>query len=268
MNETEQIFRILIGWSNGRIDFVSIGDLETLLRESIEDDALKRWENSRIFEKCRVNIYNPKTAFLCGEKGMLASVIDVENTTEIWRARNVPLDTLNMEVPIWDKDGSWIDENSFTVSTAYGHVRIYDIRAQKRPVLSISLSEEVSRQKGTSKIQQLTRNDYMISLNCIRTNIFSKDKIITSSNRGDMYTIDIRKENASKKGHVLGRFKGIQGAVRDILLSDEVPNTVFATGLDRFLRVYDTNSHVEIGKCYLKFRQSCLSTSSIFEAAE
>lgn len=245
----------MIGWDNGHIDFISIYELESLISEE-EESPITKWENQRIFEKCKVN---NNTALLCGSKGMLASVVDLEQTKELWRSRNVPQDTLNMEVPIWDKDGAWIDDFTFSTSTAYGHVRVYDIRAQKRPILNLSISSEVSRQKGTSKIQQLTRMDNTISLNCIRTNIFSSNRLITSSNRGDMYTIDIRKENANKNGHVLGRFKGVQGSIRDIVMDESFPDTVFATGLDRFLRAFDTNTHQELGKCYLKLRQTSLA---------
>lgn len=56
----------------------------------------------------------------------------------LWTARNVPLDFLDMEVPIHDKSLAWIDPNhTFLCVTAYKHLRVYDIRAQRKPTVTV-----------------------------------------------------------------------------------------------------------------------------------
>ena len=46
----------------------------------------------------------------------------------IWQARNLPNDELDLQIPIFDTDASFLDQNHIVVTTAYGEVREYDIR--------------------------------------------------------------------------------------------------------------------------------------------
>lgn len=199
---------------------------------------------------------------LCGGSEILATVVDISQKKEVWRAKNVPHDTLNMRVPVFDKDGDWMDSSTIVTSTAFGQIRLYDIRGPRRPIFDISLTDEIARNNGITKIQQITRRDNDISLNCVRCNVHSQDNIIVSSNRGDMYSVDVRLATKEHKGHVLGRFKGIQGSVRDIKIDENIENTVFATGLDRFVRAYNTKNFKEKGRCYTKLKQNCLVVTS------
>ena len=259
------IIRIVLGWNNGSINFVDINNLEELLNEESSEECIDKWAHGRSFNRCKPYFRfgeSTNKILLCGVSELLASVVDVEQRKEIWRARNVPHDMLNMSIPVWDKDGDWMDPSTIVTSTAYGHIRLYDIRGPKRPVFTTSLTDEVARNNGITKIQQITRNDNDISLNCVRCNIHSQDNIIVSSNRGDMYSIDVRLATKEHKGHILGRFKGIQGSIRDIVIDENIENTVFASGLDRFVRVYSTKTFKEIDRCYTKLRQNCLSTST------
>ncbi|KAM7541459.1 hypothetical protein Aperf_G00000038307 [Anoplocephala perfoliata] len=76
---------------------------------------------------------------ICGGKDVLFSVWDLENTAaSLFTAKNVRPDTLDLEVPIWLSDASFVEgyENRlFVTSSKYGDFCVYDLRSgQRRPV--------------------------------------------------------------------------------------------------------------------------------------
>ena len=78
-----------------------------------------------------------------GSKDTLLQLWDVNHKEKkaVWQARNLPNDELDLQVPIYDTDGFFIDKNHVTVCTGYGDVREYDIRGQRRPIFNTKVSE-------------------------------------------------------------------------------------------------------------------------------
>lgn len=63
------------------------------------------------------------------------SVYDLEKTEFSWRAKNVPNDEFNLKVPIWDVDVAQRSSgNIFYTATAFGEIRVYDKKAQLKPI--------------------------------------------------------------------------------------------------------------------------------------
>ncbi len=72
-------------------------------------------------------------------------------------------------------------------------------------------------------------------------------KVAVADGAGDIRTVEMR------TGRSLANFKGFTGGVRALALHPTLPYLA-AVGLDRFLRVYDANSHRLLKKFYLKQR--------------
>ncbi|KAJ2719467.1 Ribosome biogenesis protein nsa1 (NOP7-associated protein 1) [Coemansia sp. Benny D115] len=149
----------------------------------------------------------------------------------LFKARNVRNDWLDLRVPVWLTDMQFIDSNTSTpqvaVSTGHGHIRIYDTRAQQRPVKNWAL--------GKQPLTHLCQSHV-------------KPELFFSDNLGNLRHLDMR------TGRVVGGYKGISGAVTDIALSED-GRLVGQVGLDRFLRVYEADGQRRLKhRAYIKQR--------------
>ena len=114
-------FRVLVPSSDGKIYFEKFG------RDRSGDESLDVMDVGRQVEKAHFDS-NLDNVLVIGGKGNLAQVFDLDTQKEVWKAKNVKKDWLDMEVPIWDKDAQYLNEsngNSFITTTAYGHVMTY-----------------------------------------------------------------------------------------------------------------------------------------------
>ena len=71
-------------------------------------------------------------------------VWDVETQQIRFRAKNVPHDNIELRVPVWIKDMQFLQSPSDSIfkvvtGTAYSEVRLYDSKAQRRPVHEITI---------------------------------------------------------------------------------------------------------------------------------
>ncbi|KAJ2583374.1 Ribosome biogenesis protein nsa1 (NOP7-associated protein 1) [Coemansia sp. RSA 1836] len=136
-----------------------------------------------------------------------------------------------MRVPVWITDMQFIGDNTTTptiaVSTGYKQIRIYDARAQQRPVHDWNVSKHLI-------------NHILVS--------HTKPELFFADNEGNLQLMDLR------TGRIIGGYKGIAGAVKAIALSED-GTKVAAAGLDRFLRVYETHGmHRMLHRAYIKQR--------------
>ncbi|KAJ1821947.1 Ribosome biogenesis protein nsa1 (NOP7-associated protein 1) [Coemansia sp. RSA 2599] len=135
----------------------------------------------------------------------------------LFRSENVEPDWLGLRVPVWITDMQFLDSNTsnpqMVVSTRHSHIRIYDAKAQRRPVHSWEIGKAPIVHMAASHV---------------------KPEIFYSDNLGNLNQLDLR------TGKVIGGYKGISGAVTDIALSED-GRRVAEVGLDRFLRVYEAD---------------------------
>lgn len=57
--------------------------------------------------------------------------------SRVWKAKNLPDNDFDLEVPIYDTCAEYLpySTNEFVTTTAHGEIRLYDTRAQARPVM-------------------------------------------------------------------------------------------------------------------------------------
>jgi len=65
----------------------------------------------------------------------------------LWQARNLPNDELDLQIPIFDTDLCYLSANNLVAVTAFGDVREYDIRGQRRPVIASTLKQPAGSEK-------------------------------------------------------------------------------------------------------------------------
>ncbi|KAJ2236588.1 Ribosome biogenesis protein nsa1 (NOP7-associated protein 1) [Coemansia sp. RSA 485] len=178
---------------------------------------------------CRMRAHKEKLSlFAAGGREQELSIWDAETACvgseyaeprckPLFKSENVEPDWLGLRVPVWITDMQFLDSNTtnpqMVVSTRHSHIRIYDAKAQQRPVQSWEI--------GKTPILHMVASH-------------AKPEIFYSDNLGNLNQLDLR------TGKVIGGYKGISGAVTDIALSED-GKRVAEVGLDRFLRVYEAD---------------------------
>ncbi|CAK7336668.1 unnamed protein product [Dovyalis caffra] len=79
-----------------------------------------------------------------GGKGVEVNLWDLENSTKIWTAKSPPVNSLGIFTPTWFTCTTFLgndDHRKFVAGTNSHQVRLYDISAQRRPVLSFDFRE-------------------------------------------------------------------------------------------------------------------------------
>jgi len=147
---------------------------------------------------------------------------------EIWRARNVPNDNLDIRQPIRITAVTYISSSSaghhLVTGTQLGDIRRYDTRAARRPV---------SNWIGMGK---------MGGIRSLQKGIL-ENELFMSDNGSNLFSIDLR------TGGILTAYKGISGAITSMVSS---PSEMVSTALDRYIRVHSvvpperSGSHQEL----------------------
>lgn len=177
----------------------------------------------------RVNDTGTQVAL--GGKDNDIKIWNLETGATIFKGRNVPNDSLDMPVPIWITDAVWTGENSLLACTAFNQIRAYDLR-QRRPIRDLSL--------------KIKGDDANRHLNCIAKD--AHNNAITADNFGLVSLVDVYGGQ-----RLLTSFKGPKASVRSIDV-DLDAGIMACGGLDRYVRMYDLESHKQIGRCYVKQR--------------
>lgn len=152
----------------------------------------------------------------------------------IFTAKNVKHDFLNLRVPVWVTCIQWLDEDDITkivIGTGHHHIRVYDTKKARRPILSVEHGEYPIRSIALNK---------------------DKTQVIFSDTYGSVNVVDIN------NGKLIGSFKGFSGSVSD-LWSNPEKDILATVSLDRHLRVFSTLGKRQLlHKVYLKQRINCV----------
>ncbi|KAJ1663992.1 Ribosome biogenesis protein nsa1 (NOP7-associated protein 1) [Coemansia sp. RSA 1813] len=136
----------------------------------------------------------------------------------LFKSKNVAHDNLGLRVPVWITDMQFLSDDTtnphVAVSTGHKQIRIYDAKVGSQPVHDWNT---VSKHPI-----------YHILASHVKPELFFADNV------GNLQQLDLR------MGRVVGGYKGIAGAVRSIALSEDGA-MVAEAGLDRFVRVYETD---------------------------
>jgi len=133
-------------------------------------------------------------------KGALLQLWDTEKGCQIWKAKNLPNDELDLAIPIWDTDAAMKGPSQIATCTAYGELRAYDTK-QKRPLHHIS---EISNGIPLSNIIR----------SAARSHLF-----YTSSQEGHIFMLEERKSKYLLSQNFLDfklikKFTGSKGSIR------------------------------------------------------
>ena len=109
------------------------------------------------------------------------------------------------------------------VATRYGHVRLYDIAAD--------------RQAKTDKA--LTTR----AINCMTLDTTNPKRVLYGTTTGEILGLDIERQE------ITGGFRGVSSSIR---MCASCGNVLVACGLDRFMRVFDLRRRTLITKTYIK----------------
>lgn len=172
----------------------------------------------------------------CPSNGRLVATGGKErqNNLKVWdldaqkctfTSKNVPNDYLQLEVPVWDADVIFTDENCLATCSRFGYIRRYDTRAQRRPVLEYVNSKE------------------QISYSCLAT---YGDMIWTGASTGIVRAFDLRKLKV-----VAHTYKGFTGSISDVGV-DTTGKYLYSSSLDRYVRVHCRETTALLYQCYVK----------------
>jgi len=158
-------------------------------------------------------------------------IFDLETQKQIFTSKNVPHDSLQLEVPVWDSDLCFVKAHNTTcVATCsrYGYIRLYDYKSQRRPVNSYIDTRDQA-------------------FNSIATH---DDLIFVSSTTGSLYAYDLKNLKVP-----LHTYKGATGSISSISV-DPTGKYLFTASLDRYVRVHNIQKTSLLYQCYVKSKAS------------
>lgn len=194
------------------------------------------WSTGRAISHMRCLEVGSGAVLASGGKDHDLKLWDLSGTST-FAARNVRNTMLDLQVPIHIRDLCFVGPSGDKVATATAHhqIRLYDTKAQRRPVLDISVGKH--------------------SFNtCTATP--DGNAIIVGDAFGNLSLVDLR-----APGRTLATFSGFAGAITDVAVHPTKP-LVAAVGLDRFVRVHNTQTKSLVSKTYLKLRMSAVLFSA------
>jgi ribosome biogenesis protein NSA1 len=186
--------------------------------------------------RMRVDPLNAGRVALVGKEQLLR-VFDTEKKVAVFKARNVRHDMLDMRVPVWGKDVRFFPRDSAQLAevTAYRQLRIYDVRAQTRPVVNAVVSELAG---------------------LVSAAVDPEERLVAfGDGAGGAGLFDLRTRK------VAGSLRGFGGSVRCLEFHTSLP-LLASCSIDRFFRVFALPSRKLAHRFYLKQRLSALLFSS------
>ncbi|KAJ3356023.1 WD repeat-containing protein 74 [Allomyces javanicus] len=187
--------------------------------------------------------------------------------TVVWRARNVPFDSVGLRVPVWITDVRFLNASGthMATCTAYHEVKFYDTTKQRRPTAVIHVGDQPLRSltvlPPTSNSDLLVSDSkgavYRVSPTLAAAHARKAARAAGDPDHPRNKSIARRSGKPIAAGSaVAGAYKGAQGAVRQVLAATmpDGSDVACAVGLDRFVRVWDAKSHAVRARWFVKQR--------------
>ena len=177
--------------------------------------------------------FNSESIYIMYENTPLL-LYNIEKDKIEFKGKNLPHDELGLRIPIYDTSLFEVKNNNrlIYVSTGYGEIRLYDLRASPKP----SLNKKISKYK----INIITSSKYN-----------NNNNIIFGDCRGNCSMLDIR-----KSFHICKNFKGNTGSIKDIICIDD-KDIAIVGGYDRFVKWYDYAHNID-ERIFVKHKVNCL----------
>jgi hypothetical protein len=152
---------------------------------------------------------------------------DITTQKITYKAKPPPQNWLGYRAPPYVSSIEFVpgsEYKSVLVGTGEHVVRLYDTRADKRAVMDLSVGE-------TTVTAMSLSNDGLYSF--------------IGNAKGQLNSVDLRQQK------VFAKFKGTSGSIREIS-HHPGENMIAVAGLDRYLRVYNTESRKCLGSAFMK----------------
>mmetsp|Transcript_35348 Transcript_35348/g.39427 ORF Transcript_35348/g.39427 Transcript_35348/m.39427 type:complete len:502 (-) Transcript_35348:177-1682(-) len=201
-------------------------------------------ENSRLATAIAFDKAHARAAV--GGREREVCLIDILTGKLIFKTKNLPPDPQTLlQQPVWPTAIQFLnnDSNMMAVGTAYKQVRLYDVRENTKTRRPTSLTPEGLLEYRVTSLCQVDEHE-----------------LVAADTAGYIYSLDIRKMGRNPKGPAnrdMARYAGPVGSVRQLKKHPTLPRLT-AVGLDRMLRVYDTENRKQLDCIYLKQRLNCV----------
>lgn len=178
-----------------------------------------------------------------GGSGVDVNLWNLENHSKIWEAKAPQRDSTGLWLRPFVTAAAFLekDHRKLVVGTGHHQIRLYDVCAQRRPVLAVDFLE------SPIKAVEVNSDGYMI---------------FVGTGNGELASFDMR------TGKMLGAFKGkCSGSVRSIARHPELP-LIATCGLDRYVRVFHVETRQLLTKVFLKQQLAAVVFDSKYSAAD
>ncbi|KAL9243404.1 hypothetical protein vseg_017297 [Gypsophila vaccaria] len=195
---------------------------------SASSDSKETWSVCSSGEILCCKVHDDEAFSVYGGKGVELNMWDLEKTIKIWNAKSPRVNSLGIFTPTFFTSVTFVnkdDHRKVVAGTNDHQVRLYDVSAQRRPVLSVDFRE--------TPIKAVAED-------------LDGHTIYFGNGAGDLASIDIR------TGKILGCFVGkCSGSIRSIARHPE-HSVIASCGLDSYLRVWDIETRQLLSAVYLK----------------
>lgn len=155
-------------------------------------------------------------------------VYDIETQKVTYKAKPPPQNWLGYRAPPYVSAIEFVpgtDSKQVLVGTGEHVVRLYDTRQDKRAVMDLSVGETTITAMAVSKDARFA---------------------FIGNAKGQLNTVDLRAKQ------VFAKFKGTSGSIREIAAHPGGEPLIAVAGLDRYLRVYNTDTRKCLGSAFMK----------------
>ncbi|PWA67354.1 transducin/WD40 repeat-like superfamily protein [Artemisia annua] len=214
------------------------------LGDSTSDDTPTTWNVCGAGNVLCCKVDESENYGLFGGKGVEVNIWDLTTHTKIWQAKSPPKNSLGIFTPTWFTAATFLskdDHRKFVGGTNSHQVHLYDMAAQRRPVMSFKFRE--------TPIKAVTED-------------LDGNTIYIGNGSGDLASVDIR------TGKLLGCFLGkCSGSIRSIARHPDLP-VLASCGLDSYLRIWDIKSRQLLSAVFLKQHLTSVVFDSHFDDEE
>ncbi|XP_024539483.1 WD repeat-containing protein 74 [Selaginella moellendorffii] len=204
---------------------------DAALRTFGDEDApspVSRWNVCKSGEVLSMRVHNSENVASFGGNRVELSLWDLESSSKVWEAKKPRPNNIGLVSLPYVTASTFLlrdDHRKLVIGTGDYQVRLYDVHAQKRPVVAVTFKE--------SPIKAVAEDPDGFT-------------VYVGNSTGSMASFDMR------TGKLLSGFKGkLAGSVRCIARHPSLP-LIASCGLDRFLRIHDIRSRQLLGRIFLK----------------
>ncbi|KAG0455799.1 hypothetical protein HPP92_023587 [Vanilla planifolia] len=206
------------------------------------EDSCRNWDISGAGKVVCSAVDSKENYALFGGKGIELNLWNLESCSRIWTAKPPRVNSLGIFSPTFFTAATFLskeDDRKIAAGTSNFQIRLYDISAQRRPVLSIDFRESPIR--------------------VVREGL-DGNTVYIGTGIGDLASFDMR------TGKLLGCFNGkCCGSIRSIAKHPELP-LLASCGLDSYVRIWDSRTRRLLSAVFLKQHLTSVMFDSHFSS--